>query len=387
MKKLFVILILISGIILTGCGGKGAKEKKGSVGDLKIQLEKKKKERTTIETEIRELEEKIAKSDPNARPQSQKLIALDTVRMGNFSHYIELQGKIEANDIVDVAPRGMPAQVRTLYVKRGDVVRRGQLLAKLDDAVMRQQVEGLKVQRDFAQNIYNRQKNLWDQGIGTEVQLITAKNNVDALNKQIATLNETWKTSFVYAPISGLVNEVNVKVGEVFTGGSPMMPQIQIVNNSSLKIVTEVPENYIARVKKGIPVEVEIPETGRLFNSVISVVGATIHPTNRSFTTEARLPSDPLLKPNQTALMKIRDYEAKSAIAIPVNLVQSDEKGKYVYVARNEHGKLLARKIAVNVGEVYKNLVEIRAGLKPGDLVITEGYQLVYDGQFVTTRI
>ena len=352
-----------------------------------MQLEKKKKEKTTIETEIRQLEEQISIADPTARTQTQKLISIDTVRQQNFSHFIELQGKIEANDIVDVAPRGMPSQVRAIYVKAGDLVRKGQLLVKLDDAVILQQVEGLKVQRDFAQNIYNRQKNLWDQGIGTEVQLITAKNNVDALNKQIATLNENWKTSFVYAPISGMVNEVNVKVGEVFTGGGSMMPQLQIVNNSSLKIVTQVPENYVTRVKKGIPVEVVIPETRQTFNSSISMVGATIHPTNRSFTTEAKLPSSTALKPNQTAIMKIQDYESKAALAIPVNLVQSDENGKYVYVARKEGDKMLARKVAVNVGEIYGGLVEIKAGLSVGDLVITDGYQLVYDGQQVTTSI
>ena len=114
----------------------------------------------------------------------------------------------------------MPAQVRALYVKKGDVVKKGQLLAKLDDAVMLQQVDGLKTQLAYAENIYNRQKNLWDQGIGTEVQLITAKNNVDALNKQIATLKETWNTSFVYAPVSGIADEVNVKEGETFTGSN-----------------------------------------------------------------------------------------------------------------------------------------------------------------------
>ena len=383
MKKLIVLLILTSGIILTGCG-KGAKEKKGSLGDLKVELEKKKKERTTIETEIRELEEKIGKADPGSSAQVQKLVSIDTIRLQDFSHYIELQGKIEANDIVQVTPRGMPAQIKALYVRRGDRVRKGQLLAKLDDAVMLQQVDALKVQRDYAQNIYNRQKNLWDQGIGTEVQLITAKNNVDALNKQIATLTETWKTSFVYAPISGVVNEVNIKVGEVFTGGSSSMPQIELVNNSSLKIVTEVPETYIARVKKGDKVEVVIPETGRApYSSSISMIGATIDPLNRSFTTEAKLPSDPVLKPNQNATMKILDYQSKAAVVVPVNIVQSDEKGKYVYVMEMATNKMVARKKTVSVGEVYGGRIEIRNGLSEGELIITEGYQTVYDGQAV----
>jgi RND family efflux transporter MFP subunit len=309
-------------------------------------------------------------------------VAVDSVHVRDFTHYIELQGKIDADNIVYVTPRGMVAQVKALYVKRGDVVNQGQLLAKLDDAVMLQQMEGLKTQLAYVQDIYNRQKSLWDQGIGTEVQLINAKNNVDAVNKQIATLKENWNTSFVYAPVSGIADEVNVKEGEIFTG----INQIKIVNNNSLKMVTEVPENYVARVKKGDPVEVVVPESGKPpFKSRISVIGASINPTTRSFITEARLPSNPYLKPNQLATLKILDYEAKSALVVPINVVQTDEKGKYVYVMEKAGNRNVARKKAVNVGEAYNGSIEIKAGLNPGDLIITEGYQTVYDGQTVMT--
>jgi membrane fusion protein (multidrug efflux system) len=217
------------------------------------------------------------------------------------------------------------------------------------------------------------------------VQLITAKNNVDAMKRQIATQTENWKTSFVYAPISGVADEVNVKVGEIFSGGSAAMPQIKIVNGNSLKIVTEVPENYASRVKKGDKVQVAVPESGKApYQSIISMVGATIHPTNRSFTTEAKLPADPALKPNQTAIMKILDYEAKAAIAVPVNIVQSDEKGKYVYTIERSGDKMVARKKQVDVGAAYNGLIEIKNGLAGGEVIITEGYQTVYDGQIVT---
>lgn len=147
--------------------------------------------------------------------QNRRLVGVSTVTPQDFVHYIELQGKIDADNIVVVTPRGMPAQVKELYVKQGDFVKQGQLLAKLDDAVILQQLDGLNTQLTYAQNIYNRQKNLWDQGIGTEVQLITAKNNVDALNKQIATLKENWKTYSVYAPISGQADVVDLKAGDL----------------------------------------------------------------------------------------------------------------------------------------------------------------------------
>jgi membrane fusion protein (multidrug efflux system) len=385
MKKIFVLMMMTSGVIIAGCGS-NAKDKKGDSGDMKVKLEKLKKEKNKLDADIRQLEEQIAKADPTASQQVLKLVSVDTLRVQDFTHYIELQGKIDANDIVFVTPRGMPSQVKQLYVKRGDVVKKGQLLAKLDDAIMLEQMEGLKVQLAYAENIYNRQKNLWDQGIGTEVQLVSAKNNVDAMKKQVATLGETWQTSFVYAPISGVADEVNVKAGEIFNGGSSSSPQIKIINSSSLKIVTEVPENYIARVKKGDKVEVIVPETGKPpYQSSISMIGGSIHPTNRSFTVEAKLLSDPLLKPNQTATMKILDYEAKATIAVPVNVVQSDEKGKYVYVMQVSGNKMLARKKQVNVGEAYNGIIEIKSGLTGGELIITEGYQTVYDGQLVTT--
>jgi membrane fusion protein (multidrug efflux system) len=377
-------LVLVSSLVLlvAACGGKAAKDKKGEIGDLRVTLEKKKKEKNDLDAQIQQLEEQIAKADPNAAQQVQKLVSVDTLRMQSFTHFIELQGKIDANDIVYVAPRGMPAQVKSLYVKRGDGVKKGQLLAKLDDAVMLQQVDALKTQLAYAENLYNRQKNLWDQAIGTEVQLITAKNNVDNLKKQIATLTENWKTSFIYAPISGVADEVNVKEGEMFTGGT----QIKIVNTNSLKIVTEVPENYVARVKRGDVVEVVVPETGKPpYNSTISVIGASINPNTRAFVTEAKLPSDRALKPNQLATLKIKDYESKGVVVVPVNIVQTDEKGRYVYVMEKNGDKMVARKKQVDTGESYEGKMEIKSGLTGGEKIITEGYQSLYDGQSVTT--
>lgn len=381
MNKVVTVVAIIIAFAISSCGN-SAKEKKGSLDDMKVQLEKKKKERSGLDAGIRNLEDQIAKADPQSMQLVQKLVSVDTLRVQDFTHFIELQGRIDANDIVYVTPRGMPAQVKELYIKKGDVVSKGQLLAKLDDAILLQQMEGLKTQLNYVKDIYDRQKNLWNQGIGTEVQLITAKNNVDAVNKQIATMNENWKTSFVYAPISGVIDELNIKTGETFTGAN----QIKIVNNNSLKIVTEVPENYVARVKKGSPVEVIVPETGKpAFKTTISTIGASINPNTRAFVTEAKLPSDPVLKPNLLATMKIQDYQSKAAIVVPVNIVQADEKGKYVFVMEKAGDKMIAKKKPVDVGESYAGMIEIKNGLTGGEQIITEGYQTIYDGQSVTT--
>jgi RND family efflux transporter MFP subunit len=385
MNKFLMILITVTAMIITSCGS-GAKEEKGDLNDKKVKLEKLKADKTKLETDITKLEEEITKLDPSSKNDKAKLVSDAPITQQDFTHYIELQGRVDASDVVIVTPRGMPSQVTAIHVKRGDMVKKGQLLLKLDDAIILQQLEGLNTQLEYAKNMYNRTKNLWDQGIGTEVQLITAKNSVDNLEKQIATVKENWKTTFVYAPISGTADVVNIKEGEIFNGASPTGPQIQLVNTSSMKVVTEVPENYQERVKKGSQLKISIPDAGiQDVDAVISVTGASIASTTRAFFTEAKIKSYPGLRLNQVALVHIKDYSVPNAIIIPVNLVQSDESGKYVYAIVKEGEVMKARKKTVNVGEVYSGMIEVKAGLTASDRIITEGYQSVYDGQTVTT--
>ena len=385
MNKFLMILITVTAMIITSCGS-GAKEEKGDLNDKKVKLEKLKADKTKLETDITKLEEEITKLDPSSKNDKAKLVSDAPVTQQDFTHYIELQGRVDASDVVIVTPRGMPSQVTAIHVKRGDMVKKGQLLLKLDDAIILQQLEGLNTQLEYAKNMYNRTKNLWDQGIGTEVQLITAKNSVDNLEKQIATVKENWKTTFVYAPISGTADVVNIKEGEIFNGASPTGPQIQLVNTSSMKVVTEVPENYQERVKKGSQLKISIPDAGiKDVDAVISVTGASIASTTRAFFTEAKIKSYPGLRLNQVALVHIKDYSVPNAIIIPVNLVQSDESGKYVYAIVKEGEVMKARKKTVNVGEVYSGMIEVKAGLTASDRIISEGYQSVYDGQTVTT--
>ena len=396
LKISFAAVIAVT---LIACGA-GAKDKKGAVGDIKAKLEKLKKEKSTLDADIRKLEEELAKADPSAAKQVAKLVAVDTLRVQDFVHYIELQGKISSNGIGYVAPKGGGGLIRAIYVKVGQKVGVGQLVLKLDDAMQRQsliaaqQATGqLKARLAQAQTIYERYQNLWKQNIGAEINVINAKADVDAIaaqlrsaEAQVAQAVEALDMTNVRAGLSGVVEQVNVRVGEFFTGATQQGGQIVIVNASSLKAEVPVPDNYVAKVKKGDKVLVSVPETGKApFESAISVVGAAIDPTTRSFLVEAKLPSDALLKPNQTATMKILDYQAKATIAVPINVVQSDEKGKYVYVMEKAGEKMVARKKIVNVGEAYNGLMEIRSGLTGGEVIITEGYQTVYDGQSITT--
>lgn len=379
-KTLFGIAILT--LVLAACNG-SKKDTVSVVSDKKAELQKLKAEQKKLNDQITKLESEITRAEPGAALASAKLVTVMPLSTQNFTHYIELQGKIDADNIAYVTPRGGPGQVQAVYVKRGDFVKKGQTLLKLDDAILRSQIAGLQSQLSFARDLYRRQQNLWKEDIGTEVQVISARNNVTSLERQMATLRQQSSFSSVRAEISGIADEVNIKVGETFTG-SPMQG-IKIVNTNSLKITTNIPENYITRVKKGSQVQIVVPDlNGRIINSSISLISQSIDPNTRGFIAEAKIPYDGSLKPNQIAQMKILDYSAPNAVVVPVNVVQSDEKGKYVYVMETKGDRSVASKRPVNIGESYGNNIEIKTGLKAGEKIITEGFQNLYEGQIVS---
>jgi RND family efflux transporter MFP subunit len=372
-------------IILVACGGASGKDEKGSLNDKKVELQKLKDEQAKIATDIKKLEDEIIKQDPAAIPAKPKLVNIVPVTPGEFLHFIDLQGTITTQNIVNVAPRGMGGQVRSVHVKEGDAVRKGQLLLKLDDAVIRQQIEQAKIQLDYLKDLYQRRKNLWDQNIGTEVELVSARNNVSNQERQLSLLNEQLSFATITAPVSGVAENVSIHVGEVFTGAPNM--GITIVNTSDLKATVNIPENYLSKVKKGTPVMVEVPDVNKKFNTTISTISQVIGATSRGFMAEAKIPYQSGLRPNQVARVQIQDYKASNAIVVPLNTVQTDEKGKYVFIAVEENGKRIARKKQIVLGEMYNDVIEIRSGLQAGDQIITEGYQDLYEGQLITTEV
>ena len=371
-------------LFLFACGG-GSKDEKGTLTDKKTKLQELRSDRDKLDAQIKSLEEEIAKIDTSATLNKGKLVAASPVTEQNFEHYIDLQGHVDADNISYVTPRGAPAQVKNLYIKKGDIVKKGQMLAKLDDAVQLRQLQQLKTQLSYAEDIYRRQKNLWDQGIGTEVQLKNAENSVNSLKDQINTAVAGWEMTNVRADVSGYVEQLNLKVGETFTGMAGSSPQIMIVNSSALKVVTEVPENYLGKIKKGTSVNIRLPDVNVEFNSTISLMNQTIGLNSRSVVTEAKIPYNPNVHINQVAQVRIKDYSNPHAIVIPLTVIQTDEKGKYVYIMETENGKKIARKKMIQAGEVYGETIEVKAGLNPGDQVITEGFQSLYDGQAVKT--
>lgn len=378
------IYILILSAILAACGS-GKKDENGNLNDKKAQLEKAKSQQKKINAEVTRLEAELTKDNPAEAASVAKLITTTRLATQNFTHYIELQGKVDAENISYVAPpNGQGGIVKALYVKQGQQVHKGQVLAKLDDQLIRQQMAPLQAQLSAAEDTYRRTKNLWDQGIGTYQQVLTAQTQVETLRRNIGVIQKQASLMTVTAPSSGVADIVNVRVGETFTGMGAGGPQIRIVNTNNLKIVASVPENYITRVRVGSQLKIDLPEqNNQQLTATVTVVQKVIDPNTRSFNIEAKIPSSNL-KPNQIAQIKILDYDRPNVITIPVNVVQTDEKGKYVYVMEKKGDKAFAAKRSIIAGESYGGMMEVRSGLNNGDLLITEGYQNLYEGQAVS---
>jgi membrane fusion protein, multidrug efflux system len=385
MKKNLLGLVIVA-IIAASCGS-SAKDDKGNLNDKKAELQKLKDQQAKINDQITSLEADIRKSDPAAVAVA-KLVGITPLANQNFEHYIDLQGTIDATNISYVAPpNGQGGVVKALYVSQGQAVRKGQVLARLDDALIRQQIEPLRVQLAAAEDTYRRTKNLWDQGIGAYQNVLSAETQVQTLRKQIGIVQKQAALMTVTAPTSGVIDQLNLRVGEILQPmQNPQMPQIRIVNTGSLKVVVNVPENYLNRVTVGSKLKIVLPEQGNreLPPATVTVVQKVIDPSTRSFQVEARIAPDASLKPNQIAQVRILDYAAKDVIVVPVNVVQTDEKGKYVFVMEKSGDKMVARKKTVAVGQAYGEGIEVKSGLKNSDQLITEGYQNLYDGQVIT---
>jgi len=400
MKKIINLsLIVFFTAIVSSCGDSG-KKKSESLSDKKAELQKLKTEKDNVDEKIMALQKDIAKQDTSAAVMAKpKLVALTPIKTEDFKHYLDLQGSVDAKNISYITPSGQPGQIKAIYVKQGDKVHKGQLILKLDDAIARENVNAVKqqlgsveAQLDLAKSVYQRQSNLWAQHIGTEVQLLQAKTNVEtlqnqlkAIQAQVATAQEQANQSNVYSNVNGTVDDITAHVGETFNGNPLAGGYIKIVNDTDLKITVTVPENYAGKVTKGTKVIVKMPDINKTFNSEISFISEAIGATTRGFTAEIKVPKGMDLRPNQIAQVNILDYTAPNSIAIPVNTLQTGENGKFVLVAAKEGDKMVAKKRDVVIGQLYGDKIEIKSGLQPGDQLITDGFQGLFDGQLITT--
>jgi membrane fusion protein, multidrug efflux system len=383
MHKLLTV-VLGSSLLLASCGSSTV-QKDDSLQGKKAQLTSLKEQQDKLTQQIASLQAEIDKADPAAATaEKAKLVALTALAPTAFTHYIDLQGDVEAVNTSYISPRGTGGVVREVYVKQGDHVKQGQLLIKLDDAVQRQTVASDQTQIAYAKDLYQRRKNLWDEKIGTEVDLVNAKNQVDQAEAKLKIDQEQLDFTNVYADIPGTVNILNVKVGESFAPGSQ---SLQILNTDNLKVVVQVPEIYQERIRVGTPVKIAFPGlNGKIIIGTVRIAGQVISTANRAFQVEIHIPNTSDIRANQVAIVKLQDYTASNVLTIPINTVQSDETGKYVMLGVKEGARLLAHKKTITIGQTYADRVEVTGGLQPGDQLITDGYQGLYEGQLITTQ-
>ncbi|MFD2932157.1 efflux RND transporter periplasmic adaptor subunit [Spirosoma flavum] len=373
--KLYYAIALMS--LLTAC----SQEKKNDLQGKRDQLTELKTQQAELTTKIKTLETDLAKLEPKKEDDTRvKDVSVAPLATSTFRHFVELQGTIDAKNNVQVSPKS-GGVVTAVYVKEGDNVRAGQPIAKVDDQLLRESMAEVKTQLSLVNTVYEKQASLWKQQIGTEIQYLQAKNNKESLERRLSTLNAQLSQSTVTSPISGVVDQVTVKIGQ---SAAPGVGLVRVVNLAQLKVVAKVADSYSGSVRKGDAVLVDFPDLKKTLNSHISFVATTVDALSRTFTIEAPLPSDNSLKPNMLARIKINDLTLVNAIVINQNLIQSTENGQLVYVAVNEGGKKIAKARTVKTGQSYGGQIAITQGLQAGDQVVTAGYQDLVDGQAIS---
>ncbi|NNC95004.1 MAG: efflux RND transporter periplasmic adaptor subunit [Chitinophagales bacterium] len=371
----FIALLLIS------CSKPEEIEKlKTQLGKAKSNYEAAKKSAIDLKNEIEELEKQIATIE-GVEIRKGKLVTTIPVSAGEFNHYIEVQGTAQSEKNITVST-DMGGIVTAIYVDEGSRVGKGRVLAQLDNTILLQQVEEIKTSLDLAKTVYEKQKILWDQNIGSEIQFLQAKNNKESLETKLKTTYAQLEKMKIKSPIDGYVDEVFIKLGEL---ASPGNPAIRVVNLNMIEVEASVPENYLGSVTNGEKVTVYFPALEMEKEAIVKSVGQVINPNNRTFNVLVKITNeDASLKPNLLAVLKIMDYYNNSVISIPNRLIHFGRDSKFVYVAKNENGETVAVKKEVETGISYKGKVEIITGLDDSDILVDEGYRDVTHGELLT---
>lgn len=374
MKKIIIVAAL--SLLLFACS-KG--EKTQSIDDLvkakNVQALNAKK--TELQAEIAKIEAGLASLDVK---NDEALVSIVTVKDTLFSHYLDIQGSVDTKENILVQPE-FNGTLTSLTVKAGDRVSKGQILGRVDDAGMSQQLASAENRYSLDKTTFERQKNLWDKKIGSEIQYLQAQTQMVASQKEVARMRAQIAKTVIRAPFTGTIDEVFVEKGEVVAPSQQGL--MRIVNLSNMYVSTSVPETYIGKLKVGDAVDVFLTSLNKTYKGKVRQVGNFINPNNRTFGIEVSVPNpDNLLRPNQVAKLKIIDYVSKDAIVVPTNVIQQDGKGdQYVYVVEGSNGKTgKAKKVIVTVGKSSDNVTEILSGLSANDIVVTEGVDTISEG-------
>jgi RND family efflux transporter MFP subunit len=374
MKKIAIITIL--SFVLFACGNKeNNKSIEDLIADKNVKALNEKK--TSLQAEIAKIEAGLATLDVK---KEEALVSVATIKDTIFNHYLDIQGSVDTKENILIQPE-FSGTLTSLTVKSGQRVAKGQILGRVDDAGMSQQLASAENQYSLAKTTFDRQKNLWDKKIGSEIQFLQAQTQMISAQKAVAQIKAQLSKTVIRAPFSGTIDEVFAEKGQVVAPSQQGL--MRIVNLGNMYVSTSVPESYIGKLKVGDQVDVYLTSLNKTYKGKVRQVGNFINPNNRSFGIEVSLPNpDNLLRPNQVAKLKIVDYVNKNAIVVPTAVIQEDGTGsKYVYVVEGSNGKTgTAKKIIVEVGKSSDNVTEIKSGLSADDIIVTEGVNTISNG-------
>ncbi len=368
------MFIALGVIVLSSCGGESndLDSKKAKLSELRAQA-------STLSGEISKLEQEITQLDPEFGKNGNNFILVTTtsIKPRAFEHKIEVRGTVESRKNVMVGAE-IGGRIESIKVKEGQTVFKGQILITLDADIVRNNIAELKTSHELAKIIHERQSNLWEKKIGTEIQYLEAKNTKESLERRLATTQSQLAQATVRAPFAGSVDEIPIKIGEMATPGLPL---IRIVNPNDMYIKADVSETYIGKFKKREEVDIHFPSQNKNLISMISSVGQVINKDNRTFAIEIELPNvDFVLKPNQVSILKMRDYVNETAYVVPTKLIQKDDKGTFIYGATKDGNNLVAKKLHVETGLSYNSQTEVVTGLEGSEMVIDRGFRDVTEG-------
>ncbi len=369
MKKGKYLALLGIGLVMAACEPRGEE----------AQLARMEMQRDALIEKIEALEAEIAsKAQPDQKPQKITDVRISLIEKELFQHFIQVQGTIESDNNILIAPMASGI-VKKIHTTTGKKVAKGQLLAELDGSILESSIAEVENGLKLAETIFERQQRLWDKKIGSEIEFLQAKTNKEGLEKRLATLNEQYKLTKVFSPISGTVDEVIIKEGEMGAAG---MGAFRIVQLSNLKIKVDLSEIYISRINKNDKVHVSIPVIGKEFDLSINTISQVINADDRTFQIEVNIPRNELgIKLNMLAVLIINDYSNPEALTVPINSVQETGTEKFLFVASEVDGEWTTQKRIVTAGIEHEGRIEILSGLQEGEHVVTIGYQNLSDGQ------
>jgi RND family efflux transporter MFP subunit len=377
MKYLNIITIMIA-LSFASCGG----EEAATAETIKADLTEKEAELKILAAEVKALEADLAKIEP-PKADVRTLVTTEKIGRKDFARYVDIQGSVQSDNVFYTSSEA-GGRLLGFTLEEGNRVTKGQLIGSVDMEGVSKQIAELQTALELAQMTYERQKRLWDQNIGSEMQYLQVKNQKERLEKSIETVRFQLTKSKIYATATGEITRTMVKSGDVI---SPGMPLFEVLNLSRVQVHAEVPENYLGSVKKGQTVKVTFPALEKETTAKITLIGQKVNPANRTFKVEIDMPNSGNLKPNLLATISLKDFEKKDVVVLPSELVQQEVSGKsYVFVQDEGAKGLIAKKIYVTIEEAYQGGMYISEGLTGEEIFILKGSRDLKDGELIEVK-